>query len=316
MKAGVPKASPLTLPDSATLKASAAPYLALMRADKPVGTLLLLWPTLAALWFAADGFPPLTLIAVFSLGTFLMRSAGCVINDIADRKVDGHVSRTAARPLATGAVSTRSAALLFLGLTALAGSLLLALNPLTQALAVAGLAIAAVYPLMKRWTYLPQVVLGAAFSWGLVMAYAAVQNALPIDAWLLFVASMTWIVAYDTMYAMVDRDDDLKIGVKSTAILFGEHDRLMIALLQVVTLVALMGLADVIAARGALQLGIVVCAGLFAFQHYLIRRRERDGCFAAFRNNVWVGFTLFVAAVLETSILPHLAGMPFFGITL
>lgn len=316
MKAGVRKASPLALPDSASAKAAAAPYLALMRADKPVGTLLLLWPTLAALWFAAEGFPPLTLIVVFSLGTFLMRSAGCVINDIADRKVDGHVSRTAGRPLATGAVSTRSAVLLFFGLTALAGTLLLALNPLTRALAVAGLAIAAIYPFMKRWTYLPQVVLGAAFSWGLVMAYGAVQNALPIDAWLLFVASMTWIVAYDTMYAMVDREDDLKVGVKSTAILFGEHDRLMIALLQVVTLVALMGLADLISARGALQLAVVVCAGIFAYQHTLIRHRDRDGCFAAFRNNVWVGFTLFVAAVLETSILPHLAGMPFFGITL
>jgi 4-hydroxybenzoate polyprenyltransferase len=299
-----------------TLKESLAPYLALMRVDRPVGTLLLLWPTLAALWLAADGAPPVPLVLVFILGTWLMRSAGCVINDIADRRIDGHVARTARRPLATGAVSTRRAFGLFLGLTALAGSLLLFLNPLTRWLALAGLAIAAVYPLMKRWTYLPQVVLGAAFSWGLVMAYAAVRGELPVDAWLLFIASLTWIVAYDTMYAMVDREDDLKIGVKSTAILFGAQDRLMIALLQGVTLTALLLLADVLAARGPFQIGIIAAAGCFLYQHYLIRNREPAGCFAAFRNNVWVGFFLFAGAVVEQSVLPHLAGMQFFGLTL
>ena len=287
-----------------------------MRADRPVGTLLLLWPTLAALWLAADGAPPLGLVLVFALGTWLMRSAGCVINDIADRKIDSHVSRTENRPLATGAVSTRSAVMLFLGLAALAGCLLFFLNPITRLLAVAGLGIAAVYPLMKRWTYLPQVVLGAAFSWGLIMAYAAIQGRLPIDAWLLFIASLTWIVAYDTMYAMVDREDDLKIGVRSTAILFGAQDRLMIALLQGVTLTALFLLAEVIAARGAFQLGILAAAGFFLYQHYLIRNRARDGCFAAFTNNVWVGFSLFAGAVFELSILPLLKGMSFFGLTL
>jgi 4-hydroxybenzoate polyprenyltransferase len=298
------------------LIASMRPYLALMRVDRPVGTLLLLWPTLTALWLAAAGAPPFGLVLVFVLGTWLMRSAGCVINDIADRKIDGHVTRTEGRPLATGAVSTRNAVLLFLGLAAAAGCLLIFLNPLTRLLAVAGLGIAAIYPLMKRWTYLPQVVLGGAFSWGLIMAYAAVQGRLPIDAWLIFIASLTWIVAYDTMYAMVDRDDDLKIGVRSTAILFGDLDRLMIALLQGVTLTSLLLLSEVIAARGAFQLGIFAAAGFFLYQHYLIRNRERDGCFAAFTNNVWVGFALFAGAVVELSILPLLAGMPFFGITL
>ncbi len=298
------------------LIARLGPYLALMRADRPVGTLLLLWPTLAALWLAADGRPSLGLVIVFALGTWLMRSAGCVINDIADRKIDSHVARTESRPLATGAVSTRDALLLFLVLAAAAGCLLFFLNPLTRLLAVAGLGIAAVYPLMKRWTYLPQVVLGAAFSWGLIMAYAAVQNRLPIDAWLLFIASLTWIVAYDTMYAMVDRDDDLKIGVRSTAILFGAQDRLMIALLQGVTLTALLLLAEVIGARGPFQLGILAAAGFFLYQHSLIRNRDRDGCFAAFANNVWVGFSLFAGAVFELSILPLLAGMAFFGLTL
>jgi 4-hydroxybenzoate polyprenyltransferase len=298
------------------LKEIVRPYLTLMRVDRPVGTLLLLWPTLAALWLAAEGVPPIGLLLVFSLGTWLMRSAGCVINDIADRKIDGHVRRTADRPLATGQISTRQAVWLFLGLTALSGSLLIFLNPLSRWLAVAGLAIAALYPFMKRWTYLPQAVLGAAFSWGLVMAYAAVRGQLPIDAWLLFIASVTWIVAYDTMYAMVDREDDLKIGVKSTAILFGAQDRLMIALLQGVTLTALVLLAQVIEARGAFQLGIIAMAGTFVFQHYLIRNRDRAGCFHAFRNNVWAGFALFAGAVVELSILPLLAGMRFFGLTL
>lgn len=298
------------------LRESIRPYLALMRADRPVGTLLLLWPTLAALWLAADGFPPFSLLLVFTLGTWLMRSAGCVINDISDRNIDGHVARTVDRPLATGAISTTNAVILFFVLVTLAGSLLLFLNPLTRLLAVGGLVIAAVYPLMKRWTYLPQVVLGAAFSSGLVMAYAAVRNSLPIDAWLLFIASMTWIVAYDTMYAMVDRDDDLKIGVRSTAILFGAQDRLMIALLQATTVTALLLLAEVIAARGAFQLGILAGVGFFAYQQYLIRNRDRGGCFRAFRNNVWVGFSLFAGSVVEVSLLPRLAGWTFFGITL
>lgn len=292
------------------------PYLVLMRVDRPVGTLLLLWPTLAALWLAADGLPPVWLLVIFTLGTWLMRSAGCVINDIADRKIDSHVQRTLNRPLATGEITTRNAILLFLGLIGLAGTLLVFLNPLTRLLAVAGLGIAAIYPFMKRWTYLPQAVLGAAFSWGLVMAYSAIRNALPIDAWLLFIGSLTWIVAYDTMYAMVDREDDLKIGVRSTAILFGQQDRLMIGLLQATTFLTLILLADVINARGAFQLGIGAGACFFLYQHYLIRNRAGDACFAAFRNNVWVGFSLLVGTVVELSVLPHLEGLRFFGVTL
>ena len=313
MKAGVQKLYPSS---GATLHAFIEPYVALMRIDRPVGTLLLLWPTLAALWLAADGLPPLTLIAVFTLGTWLMRSAGCVINDIADRRIDGHVRRTASRPLATGRVATRSAVLLFFILILLAASLLFFLNPLTRLLAVAGLGIAAIYPLMKRWTYLPQVVLGAAFSWGLVMAYAAVRGTVPVEAWLLFIASMTWIVAYDTMYAMVDRADDLKIGVRSTAILFGTHDRLMIGVLQAVTLIALTLFAQVSGARLGLQAAIMAMAGLFLYQQYLIRHRQPAACFQAFRNNVWAGFALFAGALADAHLLPLLAGMSFFGTTL
>lgn len=287
-----------------------------MRLDRPVGTLLLLWPTLAALWFAADGLPSPSLILIFTAGTWLMRSAGCVINDIADRRIDGHVKRTAGRPLATGRISTFSAVMLFVILVLTAGSLLAFLNPLTRNLAVAGLGIAAVYPLMKRWTYLPQVVLGAAFSWGLVMAYAAVRSSLPLETWLLFIASMTWIVAYDSMYAMVDRDDDLKIGVRSTAILFGQLDRLMIGLLQAITLIALVLFAEVSAAGPGLRLAIAAAAGFFLYQQFLIRHRDRAACFDAFRNNVWVGFALFAGAVFDANFLPLLKGASFFGITL
>jgi len=287
-----------------SMKAAISPYVELMRLERPVGTLLLLWPTLAALWLAAEGLPPLSLVLIFVLGTVLMRSAGCVINDIADRRFDAHVTRTANRPLATGSISTFNALAVFAGLVILAASLLLFLNPLTRWLALGGLGIAAIYPLMKRWTYLPQVVLGAAFSWGLIMAYSAVQNALPQTAWLLFIASMLWIVAYDTMYAMVDRDDDLRIGIRSTAILFGHNDRLMIGLLQMTTLVTLLLLAEQTGARGGLQLGIAAVAGLFIYQQYLIRGRDRDACFQAFKNNVWVGFALFVGAIIEFNLLP------------
>ena len=290
------------------MKDAIDPYLQLTRLNKPVGTLLLLWPTLAALWLAADGLPPAGLVVVFALGTVLMRSAGCVINDIADRRLDGHVERTSQRPLAIGRLSTTAAFLTLAVLLALAATLLLFLNPLTRWLALVGVAIAAIYPLMKRWTYLPQVVLGAAFSWGLVMAYSAIQNALPATAGLLFIASMVWIVAYDTMYAMVDRDDDLKIGIRSTAILFGRQDRLMIGVLQATTLVTLLLFAEQTGARGGLQMGLVAIAGLFGYQQYLIRRRDRDACFEAFRNNVWVGFALFAGSVVEVNIMGMLIG--------
>jgi 4-hydroxybenzoate polyprenyltransferase len=277
-------------------------YLRLMRLDRPVGTLLLLWPTLAALWMAANGMPRPGLIAVFVLGTLLMRAAGCVINDYADRDFDGAVKRTANRPLATGAITSNAALFLFFVLAFCALMLLLSLNELSRWLAVAGLGIAVTYPFMKRWTYMPQVVLGAAFSWGIVMAFAAQTGTVPTAAWLLFVASVFWIVAYDTMYAMVDRDDDLRVGVKSTAILFGAADRLMIGLLQLFTLVTLIMLGQRLEYQVFYNLGIAVAAVLFVYQQYLIRARARDACFQAFGNNVWVGFALFVGVVLETSL--------------
>lgn len=275
-------------------------YLQLMRLDRPVGTLLLLWPTLAALWLAADGLPPLHLIAVFTVGTFLMRSAGCVINDFADRDWDRFVKRTSQRPLTSGRVSEREALVLFAGLSAAAALLLVFLNPLTRWLAVAGFAIATLYPFMKRWTHLPQLVLGAAFSWGLVMAYASVQNQVPPAAWLLFLASVAWIVAYDTLYAMVDRDDDLQVGIKSTAILFGNGDRVAVGVLQATTLASLALLGAQLSLGLFYHLGLTAAAALFGYQHYLIRDRSRAGCFKAFLNNVWVGFALFVGVVLET----------------
>ena len=238
-----------------------------MRLDRPVGSLLLLWPTLAALWMAAKGVPPVKLIVIFTLGTFLMRSAGCVINDYADRHVDGAVGRTEGRPLVTGAISTRSALTLFVGLSLSAGLLVLFLDTQSQLLAVAGLGLAALYPFMKRWTHLPQTVLGAAFSWGILMAWTANGRGLHPDAGLMFTGSLLWIVAYDTMYAMVDRDDDLKVGIKSTAILFGDLDRVMVGLLQICALLAFALLGSKLGYQHAYWVGLSVCAGLFVQQN-------------------------------------------------
>ena len=284
-------------------------YLVLMRLDRPVGSLLLLWPTLAALWIAADGIPPLTMIIVFTLGTLVMRSAGCIMNDYADREVDGHVERTRNRPLATGLISKFEALLVLAGLCTVALLLLVFLNPLTRWLAVAGLAIAMFYPFMKRWTYLPQVVLGAAFSWGMIMAFAAIQEEVPAVGWLLFVASVLWIVAYDTLYAMVDREDDIRVGIKSTAILFGNADRTMVGLLQLSALFALVMLGKQLEYWIFYQLGLIAVAGLFIYQQYLIRNRNREACFQAFANNVWVGFALFLGVVLELSLTQWLAAL-------
>ena len=275
-----------------------------MRFDRPVGSLLLLWPTLAALWVAAEGVPPVDLIAVFTLGVFIMRAAGCVINDLADRRLDPLVARTRERPLATGAISARGALGLFAGLCLAALALLAWLNAFTRWLAVAGLAISVLYPFTKRWTHLPQVVLGAAFSWGIVMAFAAVRGEVPAMGWLFFVASLLWIVAYDTLYAMVDREDDLRAGIKSTAILFGAADRLMVGILQAGAWLgfALLGWRSGFGA--AYGVGLVLMAALFAYQQALIRQRDRDRCFRAFRNNTWVGFALFAAVVVESSFDP------------
>ena len=277
-------------------------YLELMRLDRPVGTLLLLWPTLAALWLAADGWPPWHLVAVFSVGTFVMRSAGCVINDYADRGWDKDVERTRDRPLTAGRISEREALMLFAGLTLTGALLLVFLNPLTRALALVGFALAVIYPFMKRWTYLPQVVLGAAFSWAAIMAYASVLGHVPAEAWLFYVGSLLWIVAYDTQYAMVDRDDDLQVGIKSTAILFGAADRFMVGLLQASALLTFSLLGDQLAFGLWYNLGLATTAGLFVYQQYLMRDRSRQGCFKAFRNNTWVGFAFLAGVVLETTL--------------
>lgn len=273
-----------------------------MRLDRPVGSLLLLWPTLAALWMAADGLPPVGLIVIFTVGTFVMRSAGCVINDYADRHVDGAVERTKSRPLATGAIKPRAALLLFAGLALSAGLLVLLLNRQTQLLALAGFAVAALYPFMKRWTHLPQVVLGAAFSWGILMAWTATGRGINSAAGLMFVGSLMWIVAYDTMYAMVDRQDDLIAGIKSTAILFGDLDRLMVGVLQSGAMLALFLLGQKLEYQHAYYVGLAVCIGLFVYQQILIRNRDRGACMLAFTNNIQVGFALFCGTVAELTI--------------
>lgn len=274
-------------------------YFRLMRADKPIGTYLVAWPMLWALWLAGQGHPDAGIVLVFIAGAFLMRSAGCVINDFADRKVDPHVERTRARPLATGEISAREAMGLFVALCLAAFALVLTTNPLTVYLSFGGVALAALYPFMKRYTHWPQVFLGAAFGWAVPMAFAAQSGDVPAAAWLVFAANVCWVVAYDTMYAMVDRDDDLKIGVKSTAILFGQWDRHIIGLFQLAFL-ALMVLAGRAFDLGPLfYIGLLVASG-FAFYHQrLIRARQRDACFKAFLNNNLLGMAVFIALALD-----------------
>ncbi len=273
--------------------------LQLIRFDKPIGTLLLLWPTLWALWIAAKGTPDWGLLVIFCLGTFLMRSAGCVVNDLADRHWDGEVNRTQGRPLVTGAVSVNEARLLFIALLLLAFILVLFTNPLTVKLSFAAVALASTYPFMKRFTHLPQVVLGAAFSWSIPMAFAAQTGELPGDLWLLYLGNLLWTMAYDTKYAMVDREDDLVVGIKSTAILFGDRDRLIIGLLQL----AFLGLMVLAGLRFELgfyyYLGLVGAAGLCVYHQYLIRERDPAACFEAFLHNNWIGVIIFAGLLLD-----------------
>ncbi len=269
------------------------------RMDKPIGTYLLLWPTYWALWIASDGWPSLHLLLVFSLGVFFMRSAGCVINDYADRKIDGAVKRTQNRPLVTGALSSSEALQLFATFILLAFSLVLTLSNYTIILSVVAVLLAASYPFMKRITHFPQVVLGAAFSWGMIMAFAQEQGQIPLVAWLLFAANVLWTIAYDTMYAMVDRDDDLRIGVKSTAIIFSENDKRIILFLQLMTLALLFTVGDILAFGWPYQLSLVIAAGFFSYQQLLISARDRDRCFQAFLNNHYVGLVVFVGVTVE-----------------
>jgi len=269
------------------------------RMDKPIGTYLLLWPTYWALWVASEGFPTLHLLFVFTLGVFLMRSAGCVINDFADRKVDGEVKRTSQRPLVTGIITPEQAIILFVCLLSAAFGLVTSLSFYTIQLSVVAVFLATLYPFMKRYTNLPQVVLGAAFSWGMIMAFAQVMGYIPTGAWFLFFANLAWTVAYDTMYAMVDRDDDLRIGVKSTAILFGDNDKKIIGLLQLVTLGLLFSAGELFALGWPFHLSLIISAGFFCYQQMLIVDRDREKCFKAFLNNHYVGMIIFIALLIE-----------------
>ncbi|MBQ0757766.1 MAG: 4-hydroxybenzoate octaprenyltransferase [Amphritea sp.] len=271
----------------------------LMRVSKPIGTYLVLWPMLCSLWIAAEGIPSLDLLFIFCLGTFLMRSAGCVINDFADREVDGHVKRTAQRPLPGGRISTKEALALFFVLLISAFILVLFTNSLTIWLSFGAVLLAASYPFMKRYTHLPQVVLGMAFAWAIPMAFSATLDEIPTIAWLIYTATMLWTVAYDTMYAMVDRDDDIKIGVKSTAILFGDMDKVIIGILQLLTLIIFIMVGLKLGLAIGFYLGLTVMAGLFVYQQYLIKDRQREACFSAFLNNNYAGLALFIGIVID-----------------
>ncbi|MFT6805743.1 MAG: 4-hydroxybenzoate polyprenyltransferase [Glaciecola sp.] len=273
-------------------------YWRLMRADKPIGTYLLLWPTVWGLLWAANGLPPWHITFIFILGVFLMRSAGCIINDYADRKIDGEVERTRARPIVSGEVQPKEALQLFCLLIVLAFGLVLFLNTYTIILSVGALFLASLYPFMKRYTHLPQVALGAAFSWSIPMAFMAITGELPIWLWLIYMANLTWTVAYDTAYAMVDREDDIRIGVKSTAILFGRFDVTVIALLNMLTLMLLAFVGWITHLHFSFYVGLVFVALMFIHQFRLIKTRQRDACFAAFLHNHWVGLVIAIGLLL------------------
>jgi 4-hydroxybenzoate polyprenyltransferase len=274
-------------------------YFELVRLHRPIGIFLLMWPALWALWIAGDGQPPWGVVAIFVLGVVLMRSAGCAINDYADRDFDGHVMRTRARPLAAGAIGPSEALGVFLVLCLLAFALVLMLNWQTVALSFVALGLAVIYPFMKRYTHLPQVFLGAAFGWAVPMAFMAINGSIPGFAWLIFVAAVVWALIYDTQYAMVDREDDLKIGIKSTAILFGRYDLLVVGLLQLVML-AILHVVGLAAGLGpAYYGGLAVAAVLAVYQQWLIRGREPKRCFQAFLNNNYYGMAVFAGVAID-----------------
>ncbi|KGQ46047.1 4-hydroxybenzoate octaprenyltransferase [Gallibacterium anatis] len=273
-------------------------YIQLMRLDKPIGSFLLLWPTLWALFLASNGMPDVKILFIFILGVVFMRSAGCVINDYADRHIDGKVKRTSQRPLATGAVSEKEAKILFVLLILLSFFLVLQLNLYAIVLSVAAAVLAFIYPFMKRYTHLPQLFLGAAFGWSIPMAYGATAASLPLSCWLLFLANLAWTIAYDTQYAMVDRDDDLRIGVKSTAILFAEYDNKIIALLQIATLTILVYLGVEQQLSNGYFIGLLPALACFIYQCRLTKRRTREECFKAFLNNNYVGMWIFIAILV------------------
>ena len=287
--------------DKAYVKDRVQQYYYLTRLDRPIGILLLLWPTCWALWVAAQGWPDLSILLIFLLGVLLMRSAGCVINDFADRKFDPKVSRTQNRPIASGKVKPKEALIVFTVLCLLAFCLVLFLNRLTIQLSLVAVALAAIYPFMKRYTHLPQVVLGMAFGWAIPMAFAAQTGDIPRVAWLMFVINIVWSMIYDTMYAMVDREDDLKVGVKSTAILFADADKVIIGILQSAMLLGLVLLGMQLELGSVYFLGVLVAAALSVYQQYLIRLRFPEGCFKAFLNNNWLGLAVFAGLFLSYS---------------
>lgn len=272
-------------------------YWRLMRFDRPIGILLLLWPTLWALWIAGAGSPSIKNVLIFCTGVVLMRAAGCIMNDVADRDFDPHVERTRNRPLASGELTVGQALLAFFVVMSLAFGLVLMTNVLTIKLAFAGAVLAATYPFFKRWTHLPQVVLGLAFGWGIPMAFAAETGRVANVAWLILLINVIWSVIYDTLYAMVDRDDDISIGLKSTAILFGGSDLLVLRILKVSMIVLLVILGLVMQYSWPWFTGVAVATLLFVRQQFKVQNRDRDACFEAFLNNNWVGVTIFVGLV-------------------
>ncbi len=292
----------LLAPLPPTARAKALDYLVLTRMDRPVGALLLLWPTWWALWLAANDFPPWSSLVIFTLGVFAMRAAGCAINDYADRELDPQVARTAGRPIASGRVTPREALVVFGALLGFAFVLVLFTNALTIKLSFAGAALAALYPFTKRYTYMPQVVLGAAFGWSIPMAFAAVSNSVPPLGWLLFLGNVVWSVVYDTEYAMVDREDDIKAGARSTAILFGDADLPILGILMATFALAMLFVGQRAHLGWPYWLALVASLGLFGYQLWRIRTRDRDACLAAFRHNNWLGLVLWVGIVLALAL--------------
>lgn len=273
-----------------------------MRFDRPIGILLLLWPTLWALWMAGEGRPSIKNVLIFCTGVVLMRAAGCIMNDVADRDFDPRVERTRARPLASGELSVSQALVAFFTLMLLAFGLVLMTNALTIKLAFAGALLASTYPFFKRWTHFPQVVLGVAFGWGILMAFAAENNHVAPIAWLVLLINVIWSVIYDTLYAMVDRDDDISIGLKSTAILFGHHDLLILRLLKVLMIALLVWLGWLLQFSWPWFAGVSIALVLFVRQQYQVRHRDRDACFNAFLNNNWVGLVIWVGLLVNYAI--------------
>lgn len=281
------------------LKSAISPYIALMRLDRPIGILLLLWPTLAALWIAAEGMPDPTVLIVFILGVIIMRSAGCAINDFADRDIDDKVWRTQFRPLATGQLDAKDAVIVFLVLAIIAFFLVSLLNTMTIWLSLVAVALAASYPFMKRYTHLPQLYLGMAFGWAIPMAFAAQTETVPNIAWLLFLANIIWTTVYDTFYAMADRDDDLLAGIKSTAVLFGDDDLKIQAVLQISYILVMVLIGKQLQMSWVYYLAVVAAGGFFVYQQYLSRHRDAKACLRAFLNNNWLGACMFSGIVLH-----------------